>query len=176
MLTTVYRLTLAFSITVFTFLTACTQPTDARIEKKTYDKMLQKLLSHTVPEVSVSEAKQLKDAVFLDAREPEEYQVSHIAKAQFVGYDHFDMKTVKGIDKNQKIVVYCSVGYRSEKISEQLLAAGFTDVSNLYGGIFEWKNQDQEVVDAQGKTEKVHAYDRLWGVWLKEGEKVYKIE
>ncbi|MEL6718853.1 MAG: rhodanese-like domain-containing protein, partial [Bacteroidota bacterium] len=68
---------------------------------------------------------------------------------------------------------YCSVGYRSEKISEQLLEAGFKDVSNLYGGIFEWKNQDHEVVDEKGATEKVHAYDRVWGFWLKEGKKVY---
>jgi rhodanese-related sulfurtransferase len=174
MLSTIYRPLSALLLTVFTLLTACAQSGDTRIEKKAYDKMLQKLLSHTVPEVSVSEAKKLENAVFLDTRELEEYQVSHIEDAQFVGYDNFDLSTVEDLPKDQKIVVYCSVGYRSEKISERLLEAGFTDVSNLYGGIFEWKNQDQQVVDGSGTTEKVHAYDRLWGIWLKEGEKVYK--
>ena len=66
------------------------------------------------------------------------------------------------------------MGYRSEKISEQLLDAGYTDVANLYGGIFEWKNQNQKVVNMDGQTtESVHAYNRTWGIWLKNGEKVY---
>ncbi|MDF9798803.1 hypothetical protein OKW21_004066 [Catalinimonas alkaloidigena] len=44
----------------------------------------------------------------------------------------------------------------------------------MYGGIFEWVNQGQDVVDSSGQpTEKVHAYDRVWGIWLKQGEKVY---
>lgn len=148
--------------------------TAPRIEKKTYDKMLQRLLAHTVNEVSVSEAANLHgNAIFLDARELEEYEVSHIQDAKFIGYDNFKLSKVASIPKDKKIIVYCSVGYRSEKVSEQLINAGFKDVSNLYGGIFEWKNQDQEVVNKQGKTEKVHAFDRVWGFWLKEGEKVY---
>jgi len=145
-----------------------------RIEKKGYDKMLKTLLAHSVNEVSVQEAAALQDqAVFLDAREPAEFKVSHIKDSKFIGYDHFDLSNVKDISKDKKIIVYCSVGYRSEKISEKLLEAGFKDVSNLYGGIFEWKNQDQEVVNEEGTTEEVHAFDRIWGFWLKEGKKVY---
>lgn len=145
-----------------------------RVEKKGYDKMLGALLDHSVNEVSVQEAAALKEeAIFLDAREPAEFKVSHIEDAKFIGYEHFSLANVKDIPKDKKIIVYCSVGYRSEKISEKLLEAGFKDVSNMYGGIFEWKNQDQEVVDDKGTTEKVHAYDRIWGFWLKEGEKVY---
>lgn len=161
-------------LSFFNFSILFAQQNSPRIEKKSYDKMLQKLLDHTVPEVSISEVAQLdKRVVFLDTREAAEFEVSHIESARFVGYDKFDMASVKDIPKDSKIVVYCSVGYRSEKISERLLQAGFKDVSNLYGGIFEWKNQDQEVVNDKGVTEKVHAYDRLWGFWLKEGEKVY---
>jgi 3-mercaptopyruvate sulfurtransferase SseA len=71
--------------------------------------------------------------------------------------------------------VYCSVGYRSEKVSEQLRQAGYQTVYNLYGGIFEWKNQGHPVVNAEGEpTERVHAYNRSWGVWLKKGDKVYR--
>ncbi|MEM6698704.1 MAG: rhodanese-like domain-containing protein [Bacteroidota bacterium] len=169
-----------FSFSLFFFLGIGTtnlvaQEADApRIEKKGYDKMLKTLLDHSVNEVSVKEAAALREeAVFLDAREPAEYKVSHIEDAKFIGYEYFSLANVKDIPKDKKIIVYCSVGYRSEKISEKLLEAGFKDVSNLYGGIFEWKNQDQEVVDEKGATEKVHAYDHIWGFWLKEGEKVY---
>ena len=70
--------------------------------------------------------------------------------------------------------MYCSVGYRSEKISEKLIAAGFTDVSNLYGGIFEWVNIGRPVYKASNqKTNRVHTYNKEWSKWLRTGIKVY---
>ncbi|MEL6832298.1 MAG: rhodanese-like domain-containing protein [Bacteroidota bacterium] len=145
------------------------------IESGSYRVMLRSLLSHTVPETTVSAAQAADHpTLFLDTRERYEFEVSHIQGARWVGYDNFDMDRLAGVPKDTPLIVYCSVGYRSEKISERLLAAGFTNVANLYGGIFEWKNQDQAVVDMQGRpTERVHAYSRTWGIWLKEGEKVY---
>lgn len=110
----------------------------------------------------------------IDAREKKEYNVSKIEGAKYVGFKDFDMSSVEHLDKNSKIIVYCSVGYRSEKIAEKLKESGYQDISNLYGGIFEWKNQGRDVVDAQNQvTEKVHAYDKLWGIWLDKGDKVY---
>ena len=146
------------------------------IESGSYRFMLSTLLSHTVPEVEVATAKETDNkTLFLDARERNEFEVSHIQGARWVGYDDFDMSRLAGVPKDTPLIVYCSVGYRSEKISERLLEVGFTDVANLYGGIFEWKNQDQKVVNMNGQaTERVHAYSRSWGIWLKEGEKVYK--
>ncbi|PSR10434.1 MAG: rhodanese-like domain-containing protein [Bacteroidetes bacterium] len=138
--------------------------------------MLHTLLSHDVPEITVAAASQAEDkAVFLDAREPAEFNVSHIAGAIPVGYDQFDLSALAGIPKDQQIIVYCSVGYRSEKVSEQLLAAGYQRVANLYGGIFEWKNQGHPVVNPAGEpTDEIHAYNRTWGMWLKKGAtKVY---
>jgi rhodanese-related sulfurtransferase len=136
--------------------------------------MLRGLLSHSVPETGVQEAaRDSARILFLDAREPDEYAVSHIKNAVFAGYDHFDLKNLPAMAPDQPIVVYCSVGYRSEKIAEKLRAAGYNRVSNLYGGIFEWVNQGFPVYDQNGRTERVHAFDRSWGVWLKKGKKVY---
>jgi rhodanese-related sulfurtransferase len=146
-----------------------------RVKSGTYNTMLKTLLKHTVPEISVdSLAKCSGNVVLLDAREPDEYKVSHMQRAIYVGYNDFTIDAVKAVPKESAIVVYCSVGYRSEKVTEKLKAAGYTNVSNLYGGIFEWKNQRHDVVDEQGAvTEKVHAYSKLWGIWLKHGKKVY---
>ena len=48
------------------------------------------------------------------------------------------------------------------------------DVSNLYGGIFEWVNQENPVIDTTGnETKNIHAYNKTWGVWLNKGNKVY---
>jgi 3-mercaptopyruvate sulfurtransferase SseA len=77
-------------------------------------------------------------------------------------------------DLSTPIVVYCSLGVRSENISEKLNAAGFTDVRNLYGGIFEWKNKHNPVFDSEEiETEKVHTYSKNWSKWLTNGEKIY---
>ncbi len=149
-------------------------PLTAQVQSSAYNLTLKALLSHSVPEVSVPQVKEMNDVVLLDAREWNEYTVSHLKNATYVGYDQFEIDALKSLNKKQKIVVYCSVGYRSEKISEKLVHAGFTNVSNLYGGIFEWVNQGNPVVDDKEKvTEKVHAYSKTWGVWLNKGVKVY---
>jgi len=149
--------------------------TFAQVKSGPYRLMLKSLLSHTVPEMQVQEAVlDQANLIFLDAREPKEYAVSHLAGAIPVGYDHFAVAALPAtLPKDARVVVYCSVGYRSEKITEQLRTAGFTDVSNLYGGLFEWVNQGHPVVNADGPTERVHAYSRTWGLWLRKGKKVY---
>lgn len=136
--------------------------------------MLSGLLSHSVKELSVSEVESLEGAVYLDARAKEEYDVSRIRNAIWVGYENFDPSLVESVPKEKTLIVYCSVGYRSEKIAEKLNQMGYKDVYNLYGGVFEWINKDKEVVNQEGlATDTVHAYSRAWGIWLKKGEKVY---
>ena len=149
---------------------------NAQVESKSFDRLLNSMLTKEVPTVSVGQlAKEnLNRLVLLDAREKEEYNVSHLKNARWIGYDDFNMQRVSGIPKDSPIVIYCSIGVRSEKLGKRLLDAGFTNVRNLYGSIFEWVNQKNPVYDNAGKrTNKVHAYNRVWGVWLNHGEKVY---
>ena len=116
------------------------------------------------------------DAILLDARELSEYEVSHIKDGIYVGYDNFDISTVteKITDKSSQIVVYCSLGIRSEDIAEQLKTAGYTNIYNLFGGIFEWKNNDFMVYNSEDKpTENVHAFSKEWSKWLLKGKKIY---
>lgn len=144
-----------------------------KVSSNTYGIMLETLLSHSVTEITVKEAKQLQNVVFLDAREQKEFATSHIENAIWVGYDNFNLKNISKTPKNATIIVYCSVGYRSEKISEKLIKNGYTNVKNLYGGIFEWVNEGLPVYNQKGPTKSVHAYDRTWGIWLLKGEKIY---
>ncbi|MBR9832162.1 rhodanese-like domain-containing protein [bacterium] len=138
--------------------------------------MLKALIKESIPIVAVADLdqKQIQSTTFIDSREKVEFDVSHIKGATWVGYDDFDMARMDAISKNEPIIIYCSVGYRSEKIGEKLLQAGYTNVSNLYGGIFEWVNQGKPVVDLSGEpTTKIHGYSKTWGIWLSKGEKVY---
>lgn len=138
-------------------------------------KMIDTTIAKTVRTITVDSLKKsYYDFQILDAREASEYEVSHLKQAKFVGYDNFNLKKTKKIlDKDKPVVVYCSIGYRSEKVAEKLQAQGF-EVYNLYGGIFEWKNTNNRIIDSTGNaTEKVHCFDKIWGVWLEKGEKVY---
>lgn len=142
---------------------------------KAYEVMLEAMYKKTVPLVSVAELKKMPNVVLLDTRSEAEYKVSHLPNARWVGYDDFNLDRMKGIPKNANVVLYCSVGYRSERVGEKLLAADYQRVHNLYGSLFEWVNQGNPVVDNDGKlTRRVHAYSRPWGVWLQRGEKVYE--
>ncbi|RYM34569.1 rhodanese-like domain-containing protein [Brumimicrobium glaciale] len=149
-----------------------------KVQSGAYNTMLKSMLKNDVPELTVDQADSIQQAnsnvIFIDTREKKEFEVSHIKDAVWVGYDDFELSRVEEIDENTKIIAYCSVGARSEDVTRKLIEAGYTDVSNLYGSIFEWVNQGKPVYDSEGEqTLKVHAYSKTWGVWLKKGEKVF---
>ncbi len=112
--------------------------------------------------------------LFLDTRSQQEYQVSHLPHAEWVGFLHFQKDKLADLPKDQAIIVYCSVGYRSERIGKRLKKMGFSDVHNLYGGIFDWSNQQEPIVNQQGMpTDSIHTYNKKWGKWVFRGVKVY---
>jgi rhodanese-related sulfurtransferase len=113
--------------------------------------------------------------VVLDTREEKEYQVSHIKGALYAGYKNFNLQKVskKIKSKDTQVIVYCSLGVRSEDIAQELEKAGYTNIKNLYGGIFNWKNNNLPLVNANQKpTDSVHVYSKQWGKWLTNGVKV----
>lgn len=146
----------------------------ASCQSSTFDKKVDSYLSYSVPVISAKDAYTKKsDYIFLDAREVDEYYISHIPEARFIGYKDFNLKGIKDISKDSKIIVYCSIGYRSEKIATKLRSAGFKNVSNLYGSIFEWANMGYPLLDKNGlTTNQVHTYNKKWSQWVtREGVK-----
>ena len=136
------------------------------------------LLNHSeTPFISVEELnKNSVQFLVLDAREADEYQVSRIKDALFVGYKNFDPEAIMRShpDKRTRIVVYCSIGVRSNIIAQKLIKLGYTEVFNLYGGIFQWKNTGNLVVDPSGNTtDRVHVYSEKWAAYLNKGIPVY---
>lgn len=155
-------------------LNACGQASD-----KAYHVMLKGLYARTVPLIKPGAlyqklTQEQEKFILLDVRTKKEYDVSHLPNARFVGYDDVDLRQLQGVPKDARVVVYCTVGYRSEKVGEKLQQAGYKNVYNLYGGIFEWVNRGFAVHDDRGITQKVHVYSQSWGVWLNKGEKVYE--
>lgn len=130
------------------------------------DKKLAGMVSPDSAAISAREAAALSNAVFLDAREAEEYLTSHLPDAIFLGYNRPDYSLLASTDRDRPLVVYCTVGYRSERIASQLRQRGFTNVYNLYGSLYAWKLAGLPLVDAQGPTENLHTYNRKWGTYI----------
>jgi rhodanese-related sulfurtransferase len=140
------------------------------------DRTLKKLNKESVPYVQVEELSRMTHAILLDTRRKEEFDVSHLKNAIWVGHKEFEIDSTLAFIQNRdsEVVVYCSIGVRSEDIGEKLQKAGYTNVKNLYGGIFEWKNEGFPVYDSLDiETEQVHAFNKHWGKLLLSGEKVY---
>lgn len=138
-----------------------------------YNRMLLGLLDGRAEPIGVEEARRLKQgggALFLDARTKEEFAVSRIPGALFIGYKEPEFQALDGADKSQVLIVYCSVGYRSERIAAELAERGFRSVVNLYGGIFEWRNRGFALENEQGETWKLHGYEPRWGRWVADDE------
>ena len=153
------------------------QTTDVRCINPEFDQLVDNYLEYSIPVISVADASETKkNVIFLDARELKEYNTSHIENAIHIGYDKFDISSIKGeLPENATFIVYCSIGYRSEKIGEILKANGFHKVYNLYGSIFEWVNQHHLLVDENGnQTFMLHTYNKKWSKWV-ENDDIKKI-
>jgi rhodanese-related sulfurtransferase len=147
----------------------------AQIKSPEYKQTIDSLYKKTVPLISIEELIKIDiyNLYILDTREEDEFNVSHLKNARQVGNFWFDMRKVYDIPANATVVVYCSVGVRSEKIGEKLIAAGYKNVLNLYGGIFEWVNQNHPVYKQNGvQTAEIHTYDNNWERWVERGTRV----
>ena len=148
------------------------QPSDRpSCQDKEFDNKVASTISFTVPLISCAELHEeignKEELYILDAREPEEFNISHIPGARYIGYDDFELSSLSELNKDAKLIVYCSIGYRSEKIGEQIRKAGYENVFNLYGSIFEWANLGYPLTDLNERPTKViHTYNSKWSKWV----------
>lgn len=104
--------------------------------------------------------------LLLDTRQPEEYAVSYLPDAQRLDPYTSDFAELEAVPHDRPIVTYCSVGYRSARVADRLQSAGYTNVANLEGSIFEWANKGRSVYRDGAQVKQVHPYNTLWGYLL----------
>lgn len=126
------------------------------------------------PTVSQMTSEELRTAlddspppILLDARAEEEFEVSHLRGAISAPTLPAAMTAVGDAPTDQQIIVYCSVGYRSSQMAGQLSEAGYTNVHNHEGSIFEWANLGWTVYRGDEEVEEVHPFDEEWGRLLR---------
>lgn len=104
------------------------------------------------------------ESLLIDVRDEEEYAVSRIPGAVHAG-DYATLANLVANKGARRVVLYCSVGWRSAEAAEHLHSLGATNVYNLHGSIFEWANRDLPLIDEAGQTAHIHPYNFVWG-WL----------
>jgi rhodanese-related sulfurtransferase len=105
--------------------------------------------------------------ILLDARSTEEFEVSHLLRARPAATEEQALEALHSVGKDQRIVTYCSVGWRSSELAQKLKARGYANVSNLEGSIFQWANEGRPVYKGDQPTTRVHPFDAQWGRLLK---------
>jgi molybdopterin/thiamine biosynthesis adenylyltransferase/rhodanese-related sulfurtransferase len=99
-------------------------------------------LKGKIPEVDANSAEsKLKSAVFLDVREPDEYEQGIIPGAIHIPRGMLELKVESLIpDKNSEIICYCAGGVRSLFAAKTLKDLGYQNVYSLDVGFNGWKD------------------------------------
>ena len=83
-----------------------------------------------------------EDFVFLDVREPFEYEIAKIEGTQLIPLGQIESR-ISELEpfKDKEIVAHCKMGGRSRKALEILKTKGFKNLKNLAGGIHAWSQR-----------------------------------
>lgn len=108
-----------------------------------------------------------KPPLLIDVRPEEEFAVSHLHGAKRAETVAAVREWVGENWRIRPLVLYCSVGWRSSALAEQLQQAGFQQVWNLEGSIFRWANEDHPLFQEGRPVREVHPFDFYWGTLLR---------
>ena len=103
-----------------------------------------------VPEISVTDAAESlagkNPPRLVDVREQDEWDIAKIPGAELLPLSQWPAIALEKLtDKSQPLLIQCHHGGRSARAAAWLIQQGFTDVTNLAGGIDAWA----EEVDAK---------------------------
>ena len=94
-------------------------------------------------EISVNELAHLiknkKCANLVDVRNPDEVKEFNIEGSQFIPLAELEER-ISEIDQTSPIFLICKSGNRSAKAAEILKTKGMTEITNVIGGMDDWKN------------------------------------
>ena len=103
-------------------------------------------MSSAVPEISVTDAAKLlageNPPRLVDVREQDEWDVAKIPGAELLPLSQWPAVALQKLtDKSQPLLIQCHHGGRSARAAAWLIQQGFTDVTNLAGGIDAWSEE-----------------------------------
>lgn len=121
------------------------------------------------PDIAVEDLPLEGKYVLVDCRNPDERSVSTIESA--IPLSEFTADSDRYRD--DLIIPYCTIGYRSGLRTKKLVAQGF-NAKNMIGGVLLWAHADRPFVDTEGvPTQRVHVYGEDWDLLPDTHDSVY---
>lgn len=115
------------------------------------------------PFISIAEAWELYNypaIVFIDARDPEDYDFAHVQRAINIPFDYIDEyweTVIDSLDRTTEYVIYCSGSECEASLFLGRLMVGEYGFDNLhvfYGGWQEWETNELPMVTADGEGDE----------------------
>jgi molybdopterin/thiamine biosynthesis adenylyltransferase/rhodanese-related sulfurtransferase len=99
-----------------------------------------------IHEVDIAQADSRRgEALFLDVREPEEYEQGAVPDALHIPRGNLETQVEGRVsDHDRPIIVYCASGVRSAFAAKTLGELGYTDVASMTGGFNRWKDDGRD--------------------------------
>jgi rhodanese-related sulfurtransferase len=114
---------------------------------KTYQELLAEAKGR-ISEVGAKRAIELQrsgEAVFLDVRDPQEYNLGKIPGAVTISRGNLEKNVEAQVPREKPVVVYCANGNRSAFAADVLAVMGYSSVSSLKEGFSGWVAEGGEV-------------------------------
>ena len=111
--------------------------------------------SYTLPQISPQEALTALNSgtLLLDVREAEELAATRYDVPDQLGIPISELEQRSGeIPRDRPIIVACAAGGRSAKAIQRLQDAGYTNLTNLTGGLQAWEGEGLPVVKGETKN------------------------
>jgi rhodanese-related sulfurtransferase len=83
--------------------------------------------------------------VYLDVREPNEWNLGHLPAAMHIPRGMLETKIEAAVPRDRKVVIYCASGNRSALAADTLRQMGYSDVASMSGGFTGWAHSGGEV-------------------------------
>jgi rhodanese-related sulfurtransferase len=111
------------------------------------DQQTEQAVVELSPEEFKSKLSSTPDAVLIDVRKPEEVEEGMIQGAMNIDYSNSGFtESIDSLDDTKTYFLYCKTAKRSTGAAEKMKQLGFQKIFVLQGGINNWQNDGQEVV------------------------------
>lgn len=102
-----------------------------------------------IDEVTPEQVRDMQDrketVVYLDVREPNEWNLGRLPHAIHLPRGNLETKVEGMIDRGQRVVIYCARGNRSALAALTLKQMGYENVASMARGFLGWADINGEV-------------------------------
>lgn len=97
-----------------------------------------KRIKEVTPAESLRLYREDPSVVFLDVREPNEWNLGRIPHAVFIARGNLESRIEATVPREKKIIIYCARGNRSAFAADTLQQMGYEDVASMAQGFGGW--------------------------------------